>query len=154
MKGHLQGPLQPCSRVTGTCTTQNTWKLTLQVGTVRLHRQWHKCDSHGGVLPLGNSHQPSTKGLHSITCEQLHIGLFRLFSIFASLSSDYGLPSLCVPEKFVWMHFQRVSGALLGHLSHTVTLKKLCGARKVFRKLFAALMKGITGSKMFGGPVF
>lgn len=52
------------------------------------------------------------------------------------------------------MHFQRVSGALLGQSSHTVTLKKLCGGGKVFRKIFAALMKGTTGAKTFGGPVF
>lgn len=75
---------------------------------------------------------------------------------FTPLSPDYGLPSLCVPGKFV-MHFQRVSGALLGQLSHSY-LKTFCGGGKVFRKIFAVLMKETTGAKtgvkQFGGPVF
>lgn len=55
------------------------------------------------------------------------------------------------------MHFQRVSGALLGQLSHSY-LKTFCGGGKVFRKIFAVLMKETTGAKtgvkQFGGPVF
>lgn len=48
------------------------------------------------------------------------------------------------------MRFQRVSEALLGQLSHTVTLKMLCGGGKVFRKIFAALMKGQQEQKCLG----
>lgn len=159
-EGASAKPLQPCSTA-GTCTTQNRWKLTLQVGKGRLDRQWHKCDSHGGVLPLGNKltswAQKNCIVSHGSNCILVYLGysLFFFFFFFAPLSPDYGLHILCAPGKFV-MNFQRVSGALLGLRSHTVTWKKkkLCGGGKVFRKNFAALMKGTTGVKMFGGPVF
>lgn len=150
-EGASARPLQPCSKA-GMCTTQNAWKFTLQVGKGRLDRQWHKCDSHRGVLPSGYKvTSQAQKGCivsHGSNCILVYLG-YSLF--FAPLSPKYGLPSLCVPGKFV-MHFQRVSGALLGQLPHTVTLKMEKG--KVFRKIFAALTKGIRGAKTFEGPVF
>lgn len=95
-EGESARPLQPRSRA-GTCTAQNPWKLTLQVGKRRLDRQCYKSDSHGGVLPLGNKvtsqAQKDCIVSHGSNCISVYLGC-SLF--FAPLSPYYGLPSLCV----------------------------------------------------------